>query len=54
LNGQRLARGQSAFIPAGTLVNLTTDSDAAVVFRAGTPVPKNNKNILLSYAIFVS
>ncbi|MBD0294173.1 MAG: hypothetical protein ICV84_03080, partial [Flavisolibacter sp.] len=40
LNGQRLAHGQSAFIPAGTLVNLTTDSDA-VVFRAGTPVPKN-------------
>ncbi|MBD0351914.1 MAG: mannose-6-phosphate isomerase, class I [Flavisolibacter sp.] len=40
LNGQRLARGQSAFIPAGTLVSLTTDSDA-VVFRAGTPVPKN-------------
>ncbi|MBD0287332.1 MAG: mannose-6-phosphate isomerase, class I, partial [Flavisolibacter sp.] len=40
LNGQRFVNGQSAFIPAGTLVNLTTDSDA-VVFRAGTPVPKN-------------
>ncbi|MDQ3843913.1 MAG: mannose-6-phosphate isomerase, class I, partial [Bacteroidota bacterium] len=40
LNGQRFVHGQSAFIAAGMLVNLTTDSDA-VVFRAGTPVPKN-------------